>query len=308
MISFNSKYYLCVEIGGTNLRYGLVDTYFSLVRFHKIPTASFSNSEDKIKYLKDLLMSFIESYGKDNIICITMALASLMDKERTVVYSSPMIRGFENIQLVKLLEESMGLPVIIERDVNTLLLYEIHKQKRDSSGIVSGVFVGTGLGCAMCINGQIYKGSSGAACELGHIPVPGLTQECKCGKKGCIELLTCGKVLERLASKHLKCDVRDIFKLYGRDERILDTVRYLAIAIATKITILDPSYVILGGGVIEMEDFPMEFLISEIRENLRIPTPRETIEFVIASGDDEAGIIGAAINAHNELNNKRVTL
>lgn len=304
MVSLNNKYYLSVEIGGTNLRYGLVDTSFSLVNFHKIPTIGFSNAEDKIKYLKDLLTPFIDDYGRDNIICITMALASLMDKERTMIYSSPMIRRFENIPLAKLLEESMGLPVILERDVNTLLLYEINKQNRDSSGIVSGVFVGTGLGSAMCINGQIYKGASGAACELGHIPVPGLTQKCNCGKKGCIELLTCGKVLEKLAAEHFKCNVKDIFKLHGKDERLLDTVRYLAIAIATKITILDPNYVILGGGVIEMEDFPLEFLINEIRENLRVPKPRETIEFVIASGDDEAGVIGAAINAKNQLLNK----
>jgi len=132
--------------------------------------------------------------------------------------------------------------------------------------------------------------------------VPGLTEQCKCGKKGCIELLTCGRVLEKIASEHYKCNVEDIFKLHGDDELVLNTVRYLAIAIATKITILDPSYVILGGGVLDMEDFPIEFLISEIRENLRIPAPRETVEFVKASGDDEAGVVGAAINAYNELN------
>lgn len=91
MVSLNNKYYLSVEIGGTNLRYGLVDTSFSLVNFHKIPTIGFSNAEDKIKYLKDLLTPFIDDYGRDNIICITMALASLMDKERTMIYSSPMM-------------------------------------------------------------------------------------------------------------------------------------------------------------------------------------------------------------------------
>ena len=51
-----------------------------------------------------------------------------------------------------------------------------------SDGIIAG-FLGTGLGNAICINGRIYKGNSGSACELGHIPVPGLNQECGCGKR-----------------------------------------------------------------------------------------------------------------------------
>lgn len=292
-----NKYYICIEIGGTNLRYGLVDTNFSIVKFNKIPTDSFSLAEDKIKFLKELIQPFIIEYGKENIVCVSMALASLMNKERTIVYSSPMIKGFENIKLVELLQKKIDIPVVIEKDVNILLLYEIRKLQLNPDGIITGVFIGTGLGNAMCIDGNIYKGNSGTACELGHIPVPGLDQRCGCGKNGCLEILACGKVLQKLASEEYKCNVEDIFKFYGKDEKILNQVYYYAIAIATEITILDPSYVILGGGVIEAEGFPIEYLLDTIRDNLRSPNPRESVKFIKASGDVEAGVIGAAINA-----------
>ena len=292
-----NKYYLSIEIGGTNLRYGLIDTNFSIIEFNKIPTKDFSISNDKIKFLSELIMPLIDKYGKDNIICITMALASLMNRERTVIYSSPMVMGFENIKLVELLQEAMDIPVLMEKDVNVLLLYEIGKMKLNPSGIITGVFIGTGLGNAMAIDGNIYKGASGSASELGHIPIPNLEQECGCGKKGCLELLACGRVLERLAIEEYQCDIEDIFIYHGNDKKILDLVYYLAIAIATEITILDPAYVILGGGVVEAEGFPMEYLLDTIRENLRCPNPRESVEFIKASGDMEAGVIGAAIHA-----------
>ena len=294
---FLAKYYICIEIGGTNLRYGLVDTNFSIIKFSKIATDKFSSAKDKIEFLSDLIEPLIVEYGKKNILYVSMGLASLMNKERTVVYSSPMIKGFENIEIVKLLQSKIGIPVVIEKDVNLLLLYEIRKMQLTSDGIIAGIFLGTGLGNAICINGRIYKGNSGSACELGHIPVPGLNQECGCGKKGCFELIACGKILRELAEKHYKCDVKDIFKYYGNEKKVLDQVYYSAVAIATEITILDPSHVILGGGVIEAEGFPMEFLLQSIRENLRSPNPREAVIFIQASGDAEAGVIGAAIHA-----------
>lgn len=297
------KYFIGVEIGGTNLRIGVVDRSFSVIEFEKHPTKHLAESEDKTAYLKELVNPLVEKYGKNHIAAVTMALASLMDRERKQIYTSPMIGGFENLPLVELLETATGLPVIIEKDVNILLLYEIWKKNIPTEGIVAGAFLGTGLGNAMCINGKVYAGSSGTACELGHIPVPDMDMACGCGKKGCIELLTCGKLLNWLAVEKYHCPVTDIFLHYGNRQDIWDIVRYCALAIATEITILDPVCMILGGGVMEMKGFPVERMKEEIRRNLRMPNPREAIAFHMASGDAEAGIVGAAIHAGHKIRN-----
>ena len=70
-----------------------------------------------------------------------------------------------------------------------------------------------------------------------------------------------------------------------------------AIAIATEVTILDPVCVVLGGGVVRMPGFPLDELERRVKENLRIPDPRASLRLVLSSGDPEAGVVGAVINA-----------
>ena len=291
------QYYLCMEIGGTNLRYGVVGEDFRLLDFNKIKTDTLSDAKDKGDFIRELLEPEIKKYDVCNIRCLCLSLASLMDKNRTVCYSSPNIKGFDNLRLPSILQAKFPFPVYMERDVNTSLLYDIWKKGCDPSGIIVGVYIGTGLGNAICIDGKIYKGSTGSSCELGHIPVAGLEKECGCGKKGCIELLASGKRLEKLAEQKYHCSVRDIFTLYGDQDDVKDTVSMCALATATEITILDPEMVILGGGVIQMKNFPLDCFVQNVKANLRIPNPRESLNITLASFDAEAGMVGAAINA-----------
>ena len=299
-----TNYYLAIEIGGTNLRYGVVDEAFQVLEFQKEPSSLLSDAEDKGAYIEHLVSPYLKRYGLEQFQCITLSLASMMNRERTINYNSPHIRGLDHISLTEILSKQIGLPAFMERDVNTALLYEIWHRHMDSSGIIIGIFIGTGLGNAMCIDGKIYIGHSGSACELGHIPVPGFTRDCGCGKKGCIELKASGKALHRLAENLFHCPVSEIFEQYGDREEVLEVVRACAAAAATEITILDPKCVILGGGVVEMKGFPMEYFEQTVRENLRIPNPRESVVFYRAENAPEAGIVGAAINASARMRNE----
>lgn len=291
------KLFLCVEIGGTNLRMGVVKEDYTLEQFEKIPSAELSDAEDKGVYFKTLLDPILEKYGKDRFHGISLSLASLMNRERTICFNSPNIKGFDHLPLKGMLEDIWGLPVIMERDVNTSLLYDLRKNNIVGEGIVIGIYIGTGLGNAMSIDGKIYRGSTGSSCELGHIPVDGLEEMCGCGKAGCIELRACGKVLAGIAEKTFHCPVQEIFTKYGDRKEVLDVVRMCALATATEVTILDPVCVILGGGVTQIPDFPLEYFTRTVSENLRIPEPRGSLRIIPASPDPEVGIIGAAINA-----------
>lgn len=295
------KHYISLELGGTNLRHGMVDEAMVLRDFAKIPSRGLADADDKVDYLARLLEPSIAKAGRRGALAVTMALSSLMDKERTTIYSSPMVRGFDNIRLAPLLSERLGLPVILEKDVNILLLYELSRLPRPIEGIAVGVFLGTGLGNAMCIDGRVYKGHSGSACELGHIPVVGLESMCGCGKLGCLELLACGRVLDRLATEKYGCHVSRLFLDHGDKPDVLEVVRLFAVAIATEVGILDPACVILGGGVTEMPGFPRDHLVAAIRANLRRPYPRDVLNIIPASGDEQAGVVGAALHAAQTL-------
>ena len=293
--------FVCLEMGVTHLRLGIVDETFSVLHFEKHPTKVLADAEDKIQCLAEMLLPLIAlAGGAEQIQAISLSLASLMDRERRVVYSSPMVQGFDNLPLADGLEEKLQLPVVMEKDVNLLLLYEVHRHSLPAQGIVAGVFLGTGLGNAMCVDGKVYRGYSGAACELGHITVPGLAERCGCGKPGCIELKACGRMLQEISTQ-LSCPLEDLFIRHADHPLVQDILYHFAIAIAIEVTILDPAMVLLGGGVVDMQGFLLETLQQMVRENVRVPYPRETLRFSRPSGDPEAGVVGAAMKAAKVL-------
>ena len=293
-------WYVSLELGGTNLRYGVIDSSFNVVQFSQVGTELLARASDKILFLQKLVEPLIREYGKDRIGAVTMALSSLLDKQRSYVFSSPMVSGFRDLPIKSVLEKRLNMPVFLEKDVNILLLYEIHKRKLKTHGIITGFFFGTGLGNAISIDGEIYVGETGSAGELGHIPVAGLRERCGCGKAGCIELRASGRLLETLATEVYRCPIDAIFTLHRNAEEMQKIIQFYAVAVATEIGILDPSYVIVGGGVAHMADFPRAELIARIKAHLREPLPRGALNVLFSSGDPTAGVVGAALHASRQ--------
>lgn len=290
-----SRYYISLELGGTSLRKSIVSSNDEMMFFEAVSTDALKNASNKVAYFIDIIESLSLKVGLENVIAVTMALSSLMDKNCEYVYSSPMVDGFDNIPLKHELQKKFPVPVILEKDVNAILLYEIAKNQLEVDGVIVCIMLGTGLGNAMAIDGRIYRGFTGSACELGHIPVPHSSKACNCGKTGCIELYASGKALRDI-SQELNCDIIDLFN-DAVDRRVTEILDYFAIAIASECSILDPRHVIIGGGVLKIPNFPLGLLEEKVRYNLRCPNPRESFKFIRASQDDEAGVMGAVINA-----------
>ena len=295
------RYYISFETGGTNLRFAVLDEALNVVSFRKTSTKEFNQHEDKFERLCELLAEEIRRVGESNILAISCSWAAMLSLDCKSIVSATNIRGFENFPMVERLQDRFSVPVVMMRDTNALLLYELERLPGDHSGMIVAIYLGTGLGNAICIDGKIYNGANGACGELGHIPIRMLEDTCICGKKGCIEILAGGRHLNELARDKYQVPVTEIFMRFGEEEDVRGVVTYSAMAIATEITILDPRYVILGGGVIGLPGFPKQMFEDCILRNLREPNPRFTTRLVYATGDDEAGVIGAAMNAKKEL-------
>lgn len=290
----NKEYYISIEIGGTNLRYSIIDNELNIIYFNKIKTKDFSDAYDKIEYLSKNIIDDIMS--KYKIKAISFSLASLLDKTRRIAQSSPMINNFENVELADIFKKKYNIDVFLQKYVNSLLLYDINKNHLDKNGIIVGIYLGTGLGNAIAIDGKIHYGFSGGSAELGHIPALGCYNKCDCGKTGCIETLVSGRKLEQIANNHNIKDISSIFNYFDDIEELKDFVRYFAIAVATEISILDPNAVIIGGGVPVMKNFPLDFFENEVKNNLRAPNPRNNINIIYSDNDINAGVIGSIIS------------
>ena len=288
---------LGIDIGGTNFRIGAVDEAGSISHFEKNSSRIFDTG-DVVEIIKKEIDAYMDRYGiRDSVRAVAVGIPSIVSKDKKTIISTPNLKGFNNIRFSDKLSEKLNIPVFLDRDVNFLLMNDMKKLKIDNTKTVLGFYIGTGFGNAMCINGKLYAGKNGAAGELGHIPL-------YCGNIGCSETRCSGKRLEYLCEKYFPdVPIREVFKYHGNSPIIIKFVKDLAIPIATEINILDPDYSIIAGGVALMEDFPKELLIEAIHEKVRKPYPEENLEIMFSEHDQQSGIFGSGIYAHEMLKN-----
>lgn len=298
-----NNYVLGIDIGGTNIRAGLVDANYNLSNFVIESSTQIMDPNHAAEKLTLFIQKYLEEQGRDkNIAAISIGFPSTIDKSRKKVLSTPNIAGFDNLDIVDELEERLLIKTFINRDVNMLMMFDMYKGSVPDDGITAGFYLGTGLGNAISINGHLLIGKNGAAAELGHIPSRGHDDACGCGNRGCVETFASGKYLRKLCDENFEHTfIGDVFTKHKDSPIIKKFIRELAIPIATEINILDPHYIILGGGVIQMEGFPFEELELAIHEFARKPYPEQNLEFLYSVPGQENGVIGAGIYAFKEV-------
>lgn len=208
------KQVIGIDIGGTNFRIGSVSETGNLSCFEKQLSKKL-NEQNAVEYLADEIQSYIKRYQLDGkVLAVTIGVPSIVSKDKSFMYSTPNLKGLENVNLGHRLESKLGISVTIDRDVNYLLSYDIHTNRLDEKNekTIVGMYIGTGLGNVISIDGKLYVGKNGAAGELGHIPFYGLEQQCACGNDGCAEIMCSGHALQLLQKQYFPdTDISDIF-------------------------------------------------------------------------------------------------
>lgn len=302
MEMIEEEFMLGIDVGGTNIRAGLVDRDFQLHHFLIQGISFITESKDSVAMMITFIQEYLKKYGEDkNVVGISIGFPSTIDRDRKILLSTPNITGLNNINIVERLESALGKTVYINKDVNMLMLFDMYSREIPNEGMVLGFYLGTGVGNVIVSDGEILIGKNGAAAELGHIPSKGNEDLCSCGNRGCIETFASGKGLQRVCKEYFQdVFIGDIFTKYREHPRIKEFVRDLAIPIATEINILDPDYIILGGGLLQMKDFPRQEFELAIHQMVRKPYPEENLTFTYAVLGQENGVIGAGIHGFKE--------
>ena len=292
------KYILGIDIGGTNFRIGLVSQIYEITEFKIISIKELQKGNFIDNLIKQI--EFYINLYKEEIEAIGIGFPSIVSKDKKYVYSTPNIKNLDNINITDSLEKKLNIPIYINKDVNFLILKDIKENKIKDDSIVIGLYIGTGFGNAIYINGQIIEGKHGVAGELGHIPVLGSEEVCSCGNIGCIEMYASGKALKKINDENFsETDINNIFLEHGNTKIIKKYIDTLAIPIATEINILDPDYIIIAGGVTIMKEFPIDELKKSIYEKARKPYPAEDMNIIVSNHDQKSGILGAAYYIRN---------
>ena len=310
------KYYVGIDLGGTNIVAGVVDENYNIIA--KASTKTNCPRPEK-EIADDMAKMAIEAVKNakltmDQIEWIGVGTPGIANSETGIIeYSNNL--GFKDTPMVKYIQESIDKPVFIENDANAAAYGEFVAGAAKGAKNAVCITLGTGVGGGIIIDGKIYSGSNFAGAEIGHTVIEVDGAQCSCGRKGCFEAYSSATGLIRMTKEAIeehpdsimaksaeekgKVTARTSFDCMRAGDpyakAVVDKyIKYLAAGITNTINIFQPDILCIGGGVCNEGDpllLPMKELVA--KEVYTRNSPKNT-EIVIAKLGNDAGIIGAA--------------
>lgn len=319
--NFLARLVVGVDVGGVKTTGSIADLQGAILYRKKVPSIPDGDRSQSLPRLLDFVEELVQAapVPREKIRGIGVGVPSIVLDGSGVVAWAPAL-GWRNAPLKRLLEDRLGIPTFIENDVNLAALGESQFGVGCGSRNLVSIFVGTGIGGGLILNGELYRGRVGAAGEVGYmVPCPELLNRPCEGTFGCLESLAGGpgvvqrakEAISRGIETSLSVDADDLDRLTAKQvfqaaregdalakEIVAETVDYLAQAVANVACTLNPEMVILGGGLTRSDDLLLEPIENHVRRV--VPFPPKIV--LTQLGDDAVlyGAIAIAIRATRE--------
>lgn len=280
-----------IDLGGTAIKLGRFSRDGSCLQSLTVPTPQPATPEAVFAVMVDAIAQLDPDHQAIAIGVGTPGPADAMGRIAQIAINLP---GWQNVPLADWLEAKIGKPTIIENDANCAGVAEawLGAGRQFQNFIL--LTLGTGVGGAIILNGNLFVGHQGAAGELGLITLQPDGPMCKSGNQGSLEQYTSIKAIRRLTGKEpaelgMLAQAGDVKALafwqeYGK---------YLGIGLTSLIYVLTPEAVIIGGGVSASFEFFLPALKAEIEQRV-MPTSRAGLHILPAQLGNAAGMVGAA--------------
>lgn len=287
------KRYLAIDIGGTAIKYGIIDEDARILSREETATNSFQGGE---KILLKVLDIVEEKIHEEEITGVAISTAGMVNPDSgEIFYASDLIPGYEGINYKKEIKEKFDLPCEVENDVNCAGLAESISGAAKGTGSSVMLTVGTGIGGCLIINDRIYHGFSNAACEVGYMRIDGDNYE----RKGAASVLVKNVAAEKNESPD-SWNGRKVFeKALAGDEvckRNIDIMCHeIAKGIANICYVVNPEMVVLGGGIMAQGE-KIRGILERYLDIYLVPGIRKHTKLQFAENGNDAGMLGAFYN------------
>jgi glucokinase len=314
------KAFAGIDLGGTNIKYGLIDSAGKILFDKSTPAHAHSSKSEILNRLESCAKELLEFGAASDYLISYIGVGSpgTVDSIKgRILGHSPNIRDWKGTNISKHLSKRLKLPVYVGNDANLMALAETMFGAGHGNKNVFCTTVGTGIGGGIVVNGKLIKGSAFSAGEFGHIPIVMDGKKCGCGLKGCLEayaaaanLLSMAKnelrkpgakgSLFRIFSKNGDITIKDIMVQF-RERDPLATgivqkhVDYLATGLAAVVHLFNPDAIIIGGGIADGGGRDYIKMIKSSLEKRVIPDSMNKMKIAKARLGNKAGFIGAAI-------------
>lgn len=309
-----SNYSICLDIGGTKVLGAIFDGDGKIVHRIKKKTRSSDNSINVEETIVALVNELMSEFGirSDKIEAIAAGAPGIINNDTGVVLFTPNL-PWRNYAIKESIERVFGIPFFIGNDVNLGVLGEWTFGAAQGLDHVVGLFVGTGLGGGLIINGKLYSGHQYKGAEFGHMILNIDGPQCNCGQRGCLEAFSSktgmsdyirqqirhgrSTMMESAVaegvfrSKEMKnaYDAGDAVMIEAIDRACM----YLAVASGNLVNMFSPQMVLFGGGVMEaLGDVFLEKIIAKVNA-FCLPSVRDSVTFAVAALGDDSILFGA---------------
>ena len=306
-----------VDLGGTKMAVGVVDSDQKVHYQGREPSTGLSEE----KLIEELGEELTEAkQARPDVLAAGLGIPATIDFDRGLAIHAVNLT-ITDVPIRDLMQERIGLPVFVDNDANVAALAEhLYGAGRAAQNVVM-LTIGTGIGGGLILNGEVYRGSTGAGAELGHVVIDENGPPCQgnCPNHGCVEALASGTAIAKAGKEAAERDPDSALgkaiaegPIQGRTvtelalagdgparEVVAQAGRHIGVALSSLANIFDPDVFVIGGGVSVVGDL----LLDPAREELRsraLPPQNESPVKLAELGPD-AGMIGAAAMALIEL-------
>lgn len=305
-----------IDIGGTNIKLGIVDLEGSVIFRESFATHSVSGKSALLDTLTKKVRELLDiaRHRGYRVVGIGVGAPGPINVEKGFVYFFPNLPGWKDTPLKNILEKRLKLPVTVNNDANAMAYGEYRFGAGRGSKNLVALTLGTGIGGGLVIDGRLFNGSAFSAVEIGHIVINENGPLCACGNHGCVETYVGNgyfvrEVRRRLAEhpkSHLVLELRKgkeltpllVAQAARRGDAVSkkmwqETGAHLGTLLAGITNLLNPEKIILGGGIAQNGDLLFKPVVETLNKKA-FPIAAAAVKVVPAMLGTDAGIVGAA--------------
>jgi glucokinase-like ROK family protein len=303
-----------ISIGATGLSVGVTDGRLTTLAIAHRQCDIKQGPEAVLKLALEVIREVMVEAGVTRLSGAGVGVPGPVDFHRGVSVSPPIMPGWDGFPVRDAVARELGCPVVLDNDVNVLAIGEQHAGVARNARDFLFVKIGTGIGCGIVVDGELYRGVDGCAGDIGHIRVDDFGPTCACGNTGCLEAFAGGAALARdataaarsgrsealaaLLAERGELTAADIGVAVGQGDPVAvqlirDSGRRVGQVLASLVSFFNPGLIVIGGGVTALG----HSLLAEIRGvtyRRSLPLATGSLPIVLSELGDGGGVIGAA--------------
>lgn len=319
-----SVYTVGIDLGGTNIKAAVFDENRRIVRERSDRTNAEggpSHVLNKIKHIVRQMLQELKANDAD-VACMGLGIPGLLDPKEGLSIFSPNFPDWENVHVVKEMNNEFSFPIYIDNDVRVNLYGEWYFGAGKGFSNIVLITLGTGLGSGIVVDGNVLYGTTASAGEIGHMNMYREGRPCRCGSSGCLGRYVSAVGMVRTFTERLeqgqtsliqgwvggsyqKITAKMISDAYDLGDNLAmevmhETGRMLGFGLSNAINLFNPELIIIGGGMAAAGDR----LLCTVRETVQqhsLQLSSQACKVVQAELGERAGVYGAAAYAKRRL-------